>query len=150
MKAAWTMVLVAGLVSAAGAGAAGQQTAQQEKPVPSDSIRITIPGCSRGTAFTVMESPEHESRASLPPGRRFRLSGSRTIMREIRDAEGQMIEITGLIRKGQLDQSGVAIGDNARISPGPTPGSSVRSNPNFTQVILDVEGWRPLAGDCPK
>jgi hypothetical protein len=61
-----------------------------------------------------------------------------------------MIEVTGLILKGQIDQSGVAIGGNVRIAPGPTPGSAVGANPNYAQNILDVEGWRQLAADCPR
>lgn len=142
MKAAWTIALVAGL--AAGA------VAQQEKPVPKDSLRISIPGCVKGVMFTVMPSPEHESRSSVAPGRRFRLAGKKEILKEIRDREGTMIEVTGLIKKGQEDQSGVSIGGNVRIAPGPAPGSAVGGNPNYSQNILDVEGWRQLAGDCPR
>ena len=139
MRALWTVAVAAGLV----AGVAGQQ----ERPVPKDSIRISIPGCSKGTAFTVMESPEHESRSSVPPGRRFRLAGKKDVMNEIKTAEGRMIEITGLIRKGQLDPTGGRV----KITPGPMSGNtSVGSNPNYEQVILDVEGWRPLAADCPR
>jgi hypothetical protein len=142
MKALWAVAVAAGLV-AAGAG----QQQQTEKPVPKDSIRISIPGCAKGTAFTVMESPEHESRSSVAPGRRFRLAGKKELMKEIKNAEGQMIEITGLIRKGQLDPGGGQV----RITPGPMSGStSVGSNPNYEQVILDVEGWRPLAAGCPR
>ena len=141
MKAVCTVVLVAGLA----AGVAGQQ----EKPVPKDSIRISVPGCSKGTAFVVMESPEHESRSSVPPGRRFRIAGKKEMLKEIKGAEGQMIEITGLIRKGQMD-TGVSVG-GVRISPGPMSNSgSVGANPGYEQIILDVEGWRPLGGDCPK
>jgi hypothetical protein len=139
MRVLCTIAVAAGLV----AGVAGQQ----EKPVPKDSIRISIPGCAKGTAFTVMESPEHESRSSVPPGRRFRLAGKKDVMNEIKSAEGQMIEITGLIRKGQLDPTGGRV----KITPGPMSGNtSVGSNPNYEQVILDVEGWRPLAADCPR
>ena len=137
MRALWAVAVAAGLV----AGVAGQQ----EKPVPKDSIRISIPGCAKGTVFTVMESPEHESRSSVAPGRRFRLSGKKDVLKEIKTAEGQMIEITGL--KGQLDPGGGRV----RITPGPMSGSSsVGSNPNYEQVILDVEGWRPLAADGPR
>jgi hypothetical protein len=96
-----------------------------------------------------MESPEHETRSDVKPGRRFRLAGKKDVLKDIKQAEGQMIEITGLVRRGQMEQ-GVAIGGNVRISPGPTPGSSVGANPNYEQIILDVEGWRPLAADCPR
>ena len=139
MWALWTVAVAAGLV----AGGAGQQ----EKPVPKDSIRITIPGCSKGTAFTVMESPEHEARSSVAPGRRFRLAGKKDVLADIKKAEGQMIEITGLIRKGQQDPTGGRV----KVTPGPMSGNtSVGSNPNYEQVILDVEGWRPLAANCPR
>jgi hypothetical protein len=142
MRAIWTIALVVGL--------AGSAVAQQEKPVPKDSMRITIPGCSKGTAFTVMESPEHESRSSVPPGRRFRLNGPKALMNEIKSNEGTMIEITGLIRKGQLDPSGVPIGGGVRIGPTPSPiGGTAGRDPNYNQIILDVEGWRALAGECP-
>ena len=142
MKAAYTVVLAAVL----GAGV----SAQQEKPVPKDSVRISIPGCAKGVMFTVTESPEHESRTSLAPGRRFRLAGKKELLKEIREREGTMIEVTGLILKGQIDQSGVAIGDKVRVSPGPAPGSAMGGNPNYSQSILDVEGWRQLAGECPR
>jgi hypothetical protein len=141
MKAVYTVVLAACLVP----GVAGQQ----EKPVPEDSIRISIPGCSRGVMFTVTESPEHESRSLVAPGRRFRMAGKRELLDEIRGREGTMIEVTGIVKKSQVDQSGVAVGDRVRISPGPTPGAGVSNNPNFNQNILDVEGWRQLAGSCP-
>jgi hypothetical protein len=140
MRVLWTIALVSGLV----AGIAGQQP---EKPVPRDSIRISIPGCAKGTVFTVMESPEHESRSSVAPGRRFRIAGKRDVLKEIENAAGQMVEITSLIRKGQLDPTGGRV----KITPGPMSGSSsVGSNPNYEQVILDVEGWRPLAAHCPR
>src|SRR6187549_713285 len=101
MRALLAFAAAAGLA----VGAAAQQP-QQEKPVPKDSIRITIPGCSKGTVFTVMESPEHESRSSVAPGRRFRLAGKKDVLADVKKAEGQMIEITGLIRKGQQDPTG--------------------------------------------
>jgi len=141
MQALTIVALVAGL--------AGSTLAQQEKPVPKDSVRISIPGCSKGVVFTVMPSPEHESRSSVPPGRRFRLAGPKALLKEIRDGEGSMIEVTGLIRKGQLDPGGIAIGGGVRVGPAPSPLGGVGRNPNFNQIILDVEGWRPLAGECP-
>lgn len=129
-------------------GLAGVATAQ-EKPVPADSLRISIPGCSKGVVFTVVRSPEHESRSSVAPGRRFRLAGPKKLLDEIKAWEGAVIEVTGLIRKGQLDESGVPIGGGVRIGPGPSPLGGAGKNPNFNQIVLDVEGWRALTGECP-
>jgi hypothetical protein len=140
MRTLHTLVLVVGLAGLAAA---------QEKPVPKDSMRIAVPGCSKGVVFTVTESPEHESRSSVAPGRRFRLSGPKNLLKEIKDREGGLIEVTGLIRRGQMDQSGVPIGGGVRVGPGPAMGGSMGRDPNFNQIVLDVEGWRSLPGDCP-
>ncbi|MBM3782039.1 MAG: hypothetical protein FJW29_10290 [Acidobacteria bacterium] len=140
-----TVAVMAVVVMAGGAAGIAQ-----EKPVPKDSMRITIPGCAKGVAFTVMESPEHESRSSVPPGRRFRLSGKKALLNDLKRAEGQMIEVTGLIRRGQMDQSGVSLGGGVSIGPGPSAmGGMAGRDANYTQVVLDVEGWRPLPADCP-
>jgi hypothetical protein len=112
-------------------------------------MRISTPGCVKGVVFTVTESPEHESRSSVAPGRRFRLAGPKKLLEEMKDREGGLIEVTGLVRRGQMDQSGVPLGGGVRVGPGPAMGGSAGRDPNFTQIILDVEGWRPLGGDCP-
>jgi hypothetical protein len=139
MKTFRTLALVAGL-------SAGLLA--QEKEVPKDSMRISIPGCSKGQAFTVIESPEHESRTTVEPGRRFRMAGPKAVLKEIKEREGQPVEITGLVRKGQIDQRGVSVGGNVRVSPGP-PRESI-GKAYFDQVVIDVEGWRPLSGKCPR
>lgn len=142
MKTLFTLVAVAAL--------AGSVAAQQEKPVPKDSMRLSIPGCAKGVVFTVRESPEHESRSSVPPGRRFRLAGPRALIADIRKQEGSMVEITGLVRRGQMDQSGISLGGGVRMGPGPSPMGNVANDPQYSQVVIDVEGWRPLAADCPR
>ncbi|MDH4063838.1 MAG: hypothetical protein OEW19_05520 [Acidobacteriota bacterium] len=123
--------------------------AAQEKPVPKDSLRISIPGCSKGVVFTVVDSPEHESRSSVAPGRRFRLAGPKKLLDEIKAWEGAVIEVTGLIKRGQIDESGVSLGGGVSIGPGPSPLGGVGRSANFNQIVLDVEGWRALTGDCP-
>src|SRR5262245_61134706 len=56
----------------------------QEREVPKDSTRITVEGCTRGRTFIVTAREGHEpTSGDLAPGRRFRLSGSRDILREI-------------------------------------------------------------------
>src|SRR6476469_1210538 len=75
----------------------------QERPVPSDSARVAIPGCAKGNAFIVSKSPEHEpSRSDIAAGRRFRLSGPKEVLADIKKHEGRLIEVTGLVRKASL------------------------------------------------
>jgi len=126
----------------------------QERPVPSDSARVAIPGCSKDRTFIVAETPEHEPRqVEIAPGRRFRLSGEKDVLNDIKKREGRMIEVTGLVRKADLKgPSGVAMaGGRVRIGAGmpqsPT-GDVSHTATGYEQAVLDVEGWRLLGENC--
>jgi hypothetical protein len=130
--------------------------AQEEKPVPKDSVRVSIPGCSKGSAFVVTESPEGE-RTSLEirTGRRFRLTGKKEMLNEIKTREGYMIEVTGIIRRNDLQgPGGISLGGGRVRIGGQQPvsgsGSVVNQAPQSANAILDVEGFRPLGEPCPR
>jgi hypothetical protein len=125
--------------------------AQEKKPVPKNSVRVLIPGCTRGFIFTAgRRTEEHPGSVDIPEGTHLRMNVTKTMMAEIKAHQGSMIEITGLMKKGQYNPNGVAIGGRVHISPGqaPTDGSSP-GNPIAGQILIDVEGWRPVVGDCP-
>jgi hypothetical protein len=124
--------------------------AQEPKPVPKDSVRVTIPGCSRGYVFTAAtHTPDEPGSAEIPEGMHIRMNGPKKLMSEIKAHEGSMIAITGLMRKGQFRPDGIGIGGGVRIAPpSSSPGGGLGS-PVANQVQIDVEGWRPAVGDCP-
>jgi hypothetical protein len=127
----------------------------QEREVPKDSSRITIDGCARGRTFIIMARPGHETRSTdLQPGRRFRLSGSKDILKNIETHERMMVQVTGLVRKADLEGPGgistgggrVRIGGGQPVSPtGPARNATVTT----TDPVLDVEGWMQLPEPCP-
>ena len=126
----------------------------QERPVPSDSARVAIPGCVKGSAFIVMKAPENQpTQGDIEPGRRFRLSGPKDVLADIKKHEGRLIEVTGLIRKNALKgPGGIGVaGGRVRIGAGvpqaPT-GDPSRALPSYEQPVLDVEGWRQLGENC--
>ena len=126
----------------------------QEKKVPKDSSRVSIPGCAKGRTFIVAQAPEHEPvRSDVEAGRRFRLSGPKKILNDIKIRERSMIEVTGLVRTAQLSgRGGVAIaGGRIRIGGAmpQTPISDPRRDPLYNQVVIDVESWRLLPESCP-
>jgi hypothetical protein len=43
----------------------------------------------------------------------------------------------------------VSIGGGVRISPGDPSAGGLSGNPGVSQSMIDVEGWRPVAGSCP-
>ena len=113
--------------------------AQENKPVPKDSVRVFIPGCARGPIFTAGPRTQDEpGSVDIPKGMHLRMNGPKKMMAEIKAHEGSMIEITGLMRKGQHKPDGIGLGGGVRMTPGPV-----------SQILIDVEGWRPVVGDCP-
>ncbi len=141
-------LLLAAAVAVASCGLA----LAQEKPVPKDSTRLSVPGCAYDRLFIVDISPEHEMpRTDMKPGRRLRLSGPKKLLEEIKARKGDMVELTGLIRNSDLIEQGVGLaGGRVRIMPGRSPvGSTAGRDSGVSQAVIDVESWRLLNASCP-
>jgi hypothetical protein len=134
--------------------AAASAVHAQEKPVPSDSERVSLAGCAKNRTFVVAEGPEHEPRQTvIAVGRRFRLSGPKDILEDIKRREGRMIEVTGLIRKAVISPNGVAIaGGRVRLGGGPArqPIYDPARDPAYNQALIDVSSWRLIDGGACK
>lgn len=131
--------------------AIGAALAAQERPVPKDSTRIFINGCAKGQVFTAGPRLEDQpGRSDITPGTRFRLNGPKTVINEIKAHKGTMIEVTGLIKKGQYEKGGVAIGGHVTVGAATPMNNDPTRTANFSQIIIDIEGWRPLVGSCPE
>jgi hypothetical protein len=123
--------------------------AAQERPIPRDSARITIPGCATDRVFIVGEPDGREITATgIQPGRRFRLSGPRHVLDDIKRRNATMVEITGLVRKSDLAGPGgvTFLGGRVRIG-GALPRDPVR-DPMYNQIVIDVEGVQVLPDRC--
>lgn len=129
----------------------GVSLAAQEKKVPKDSFRVTVPGCTKGMVFTAGPRTEDQpGRLDIPEGIHLRMNGPKKVIAEIRAHEGQMIQVTGLMKKGQYNQQGVAIGGGVRVIPG-TGGPTGNRPAVGTEAVnyIDVESWQPAPGSCP-
>lgn len=123
-----------------------------EPPVPKDSARLVLQGCAKGRTFIVGPRSEHEpGTLEIEPGRRFRLNGPRKILDEIKKREGRMVEVTGLVRKGQLSgPGGISIaGGRIRIGGALPQDRNPSRNPAYNEVVIDLESWRGLDENCP-
>jgi hypothetical protein len=128
----------------------GRLAAQEKKPVPKDSVRVSIPGCTKGYVFTSgRRTTDEPGSVSVREGMHFRMNGPKKLIAEIKAQEGSMIEITGITKKGQFNPEGVGIGGGVRLSPGPGFTSGGLGSPVGGQLDIDVEGWRPIEGHCP-
>ena len=126
--------------------------AQETKPVPKDAVRLSIPGCAKGAAFTtVRPSADQPGTYDVPAGVHMHMNGSKQLMTAIKAHQESMIEITGTVRKDDLRQDGISLGKGVRIAPGPSPSSGGSPGvPIAPQIQIDVESWRQISGTCPK
>jgi hypothetical protein len=142
-------VLLAAVIIASGS----VPFAQEEKKVPKDSARVTLQGCAKGRNFTVGPRSEHgAANLNIEPGRRFRLNGPKKLLESIEKGEGRMVEVTGLIRKADVEPPGglSVAGGRVRIGgadPRQSPGG-VAGNPGYSQPVMDLESSRPLGEPC--
>jgi hypothetical protein len=129
--------------------------AQEAKKVPKDSMRVTVPGCTKGYVFTAGPKKEDQvARNGVPEGIHLRMNGPKKIVNDIKAHEGSMIELTGLMKKGQYAGTGINIGGGVHVGPTgpPVAGSGIGVRPGAVDEgvnYIDVESWRPIAGDCP-
>jgi hypothetical protein len=122
--------------------------AQETKKVPKDSVRVAIPGCTKGYVFTAgPRTLDEPGSFEIREGMHLRMNGPKKMMAEIKAHEGSMIEIVGLMKKGQYND-GVNIGGGVRISPAPSGPGGMLSSPAGNQIQIDVEGWRQIEGVC--
>lgn len=139
------MVLV-GMIAAGGLGQA------QEREVPKDSSRVTLRGCANGRAFVVGERSEDQpGTLEIEPGRRLRMSGPGKVLDEIKKRERTMVEITGLMKKSDVPQQGIAVaGGRIRIG-GAMPPQAGRPQLGAPAgpAMIDVESFRSLPDSCP-
>ena len=130
----------------------GPLVAQEQKPVPKGSVRVSIPGCTKGYIFTAgPRTVDEPGTVDIPQGTHFRMNAPKKLITEIKAQEGSMIAITGIMKRGQFNPNGVGIGGGATVHPGPDPMGGGRPGTGIgNQIFIDVEGWRPVAGSCPR
>src|SRR5207244_7355879 len=85
----------------------GPLLAQESKPVPKNSVRVSVPGCTSGFIFTAGRRTQDEpGSGDIPEGMHMRMNGPKKMITEIKAHEGSMIEIIGLVKKGQYKPDG--------------------------------------------
>jgi hypothetical protein len=118
---------------------------QETRAIPSDSVEVEARGCVKGRVFTAVATLEDDGARRGPEigGRRFRLSGKKDVMEQVKKANGQRVE---------LDEGiGMKVG-GARVVIGAQGADPGRINqrvaaPNIP--VMDVIALRSLAERCP-
>ena len=129
----------------------------QEKPVPKDSERLVVTGCLKGRVLTVARDP-NEGGAVLSGrdvvGRSFRLAGPKDLMKQVKEHDGDFVEVTGLVKKNDLEvPPGMRIG-NTKVTIGLGAGYDPNRRPTGVDPqqavpIMDVTAFGFITNNCP-
>jgi hypothetical protein len=134
----------------AAAPIAAQQ--QEDRPkVPKDSYLVTVTGCIKGRVLKAADA-RHVDTTSGPVirGTAFRLAGKKDVMKLVKEADGDRVEVTGLIRKSALMEPGVKFKGGRVVVGGGTmaSGSGNLPSPGDNVLVLDAWSVQELGGSC--
>jgi hypothetical protein len=133
--------------------AVGNQS--EEKKIPKDSVQISAPGCLKGRVFTATPRREGVDVVSGPDvtGRHFRLAGPKDVMKTVKENDGRLVEVVGLVRKAALSDQGLGMKvGGSRVIIGAPGGDPTRMNarePVGGLPVMDISSVRMLADSCP-
>ena len=82
--------------------------------------------------------------------RSFRLAGKKELMKQVKEEDGHLVEVTGIIKKADLSEPGVKIaGGRVTIGGGSrTAGPNTMPNPADNVVVMDASLLRFRASSC--
>jgi hypothetical protein len=131
---------------------AAQETPQERPKVPKDSIQLVVTGCLKGRVLAVSDVRQEDTQSGpIVRARSFRLAGKKEVMKDVKDQDGHLVDVTGLVRKSALIEPGVKVGKRIVIGGGQpvAGGSGTRPAPPVEYVpVLDVESVRQRASSC--
>ena len=133
--------------------AAAPFAAQQEEhpKVPKDSIYVTITGCLKGHVLRAADVRQEDTMSGVTVRQHsFRLAGKKDVMKLVKEADGQRVEISGLIKKSALMEPGVKFKGGRVVVGGGTMTSGSSSMPSPAEGVLVLDAWavQNLGGSC--
>jgi hypothetical protein len=122
----------------------------QERPrIPGDSVEVVVIGCLTGRALKTSDVKYVDTRTGPDVGSRtFRVAAKRDVMKEIEKENGRLVEVTGIVKRSALDDTGVNLGRRVELGGGsPVSRSGIPSAADRVPV-MDVSSIRPRARSC--
>ena len=128
-----------------------QETTQEHPKVPKDSIMLVVTGCLKGRVLAVSDVRQEDTQSGpIVKSKSFRVAGKKDLMKEVKEHDGHLVDVTGIVKKSALIEPGVKVGKNVTIGGGPPVAGSGRPTPVPAEYIpvLDVESMRMRASSC--
>ncbi|MGQ0732353.1 MAG: hypothetical protein ACT4QD_01725 [Acidobacteriota bacterium] len=125
--------LLVGAVSVLAAGTADVRAVAQAKP-DKNSVELVVRGCLKGRELTAESISENASLPSFSEAV-FRLSGKGDLDKAIKQANGRLVEVTGLVKKNALAEPGLRLGGGRIVIGGGPVSRDPTRNPARTPSV---------------
>jgi hypothetical protein len=126
-----------------------QETPQEKKKVPDDSIELTVVGCLKGRVLKTVDERRTDVESSPFVGSRsFHLASKKPVTEEIKRQQGHLVEVTGIVKRSALDDKGVKVGRVTIGGGAPVAGTRSMPNPADNVAVMDVSAVRMRASSC--
>ena len=129
---------------------AGTSNDAQERPrVPSDSVEIEVIGCLKGRLLKASDVRFVDTKSGPDvTSRSFRLAGKKDVIKDVKQQNGHLVEVTGLVKRSALDDQGVKITNRIEMGGGSPVSRSGIPSPAENVAVMDVSSVRSRAGSC--
>ena len=128
-----------------------QQQEEGKPKVPKDSVLAVITGCIKGRVIRASDVRQTDTTSGVNiTGHTFRISGKKDVMNVVKEQDGRRSEITGLIKKSALMESGMKFkGGRVVIGGGTSAGAtSSMPSPGDNVLVLDAVSVQNLGTSC--
>jgi hypothetical protein len=142
-----SMLLVLVLLGAG--SASSQETSQEKRKVPKDSVELTVIGCLTGRVLKTVERRQSDTESSPYVGERtFRLASKKALTDEIKKQQHHLVEVTGVVKRSDLDSKGIKAGPFTINGGKPVASTRGMPSPADDVAVMDVSSVRMRSSSC--
>jgi hypothetical protein len=126
---------------------------EQERPkVPKDSVKVIVNGCLKGRVLRTSDvrPVDPESGIDVRYLRTFRIAAKKDVMTSVKEHDGDVVQVTGLLKKADLQPRGVRVGRVVIGGGTPLADPTRRGlpDPSDQVIVMDVLAVVPTGGSC--
>ena len=134
-------------------GLAAAQDNPQEKPrVPKDSLLLVVTGCLKGRVLAVSDVREVDTQSGpIVRAKSFRVQPkNKDASENVKRGDRHLVEVTGLVRKSALIETGVKVGKGITIGGGPPVAGSGGRPPAPSEYlpVIDADSVQLRSSSC--
>lgn len=124
---------------------------QEERPkVPKDSVMAVMRGCLKGRVIRAEDVRQTDASSGVEiRSHSFRVEGKKDVITQVKEHDGDRVELTGLIKKSALIEPGVRFkGGRVVIGGGTSGGTAQLPSPADNVVVIDTLTVTAIGGTC--